>query len=262
MDAGAILQRTDIGRDTIKTKCVRLTQSERLVLILVDGVTPFAALREKVWALSEERFTKALDTLLQKDLIYEVLLPLEDQQAEEIDSAVVERFLQQDAHDPVTIIKADPEDELDTNFIEAMGYSAPPTSALASQEETPLQAPDLSTTSVIQSPASLPENSSALNPIPEATVEQDSHRSQQSHMEQQYKKDLEQYVIDETAAITLMVNAKKASNADAVKKESFPRIEQTENRIYWTNHFAEGFALLSLTVGIIILFFITAHYLF
>lgn len=137
MEATAILQRTSLGLETIKTKSVRLTQSERLILIVVDGVTPYATLREKVWALSTERFTHALKTLLARDLIFEVLLPDEAQQPEELDSSVVDHFLQQDPLDPVTIISVDPEDHFGMDLIMEMGHgvpspaNAPPVKALA-----------------------------------------------------------------------------------------------------------------------------------
>ncbi len=122
MDTAAIFQRTDSGRDTIKTKAVKLTQSERLLLIIIDGATPYGVLRQEVWALSAERFDRALRTLLKEGLIFEVLFPVQNQPVEELDSTVVDRFLQQDPLDPVTIISFDPEDEfgLDDNpFTEA-----------------------------------------------------------------------------------------------------------------------------------------------
>ena len=111
MDTGAIFQRTEAGRNTIKTKAVKLTQSERLLLIIIDGATSYGVLRKEVWALSEERFDRALQTLLREALVYEVLLPVQGQKAEELDATVVDRFLQQDPLDPVTIISFDPEDE-------------------------------------------------------------------------------------------------------------------------------------------------------
>lgn len=125
MDATAILQRTSTGLETIKTKSVRLTQSERLILIMVNGVTPYTALREKVWALSTERFTRALNTLLDKDLIFEVLLPDESRQPDELDSSLVDQFLQQDVLDPVTIISMDPEDHFGIDLIAQMGHAPP-----------------------------------------------------------------------------------------------------------------------------------------
>ncbi|OGB24460.1 MAG: hypothetical protein A3I66_10645 [Burkholderiales bacterium RIFCSPLOWO2_02_FULL_57_36] len=141
MNATAILQRTSLGLETIKTKSVRLTQSERLILIVVDGVTPYAALRDKVWALSMERFVRALNTLLAKDLIFEVLLPDEAQQPETLDSAVVDHFLQQDTLDPVTIISVDPEDHFGMDLIAEMGHVLPSPAIEPAVKTQPLPAP-------------------------------------------------------------------------------------------------------------------------
>lgn len=145
MDTTAILQRTDIGLETIKTKSIKLTQSERLILIVVDGVTSYGTLRDKVWALSTERFTRALKTLLDKELIYEVLLPDAYQQPEELDSTVVDRFLQQDPLDPVTIISMDPEDHFGSDLIAEMGHVLPsPPSAAPPKAQALPTVPELS----------------------------------------------------------------------------------------------------------------------
>lgn len=119
MDTTAIFQRTDRGRDTIKTKAVKLTQSERLLLIIIDGSTAYGVLRKEVWALSEDRFDRALQTLLREGLIFEVLLPVQDQPAEELEKDVIDLFLQQDPLDPVTIISFDPEDEFGSDDFSA-----------------------------------------------------------------------------------------------------------------------------------------------
>lgn len=107
-----IFQRTQAGRDEIHQKSHGLTQSERLVLIMVDGVSSYQELRDKLPALTPERFDRAFQNLQKKELILEVFLPLEGQRAEELESSVIDRFLQQDPLDPVTIILRDPEDEL------------------------------------------------------------------------------------------------------------------------------------------------------
>ena len=137
MDTAAIFQRTETGRDTIKTKAVKLTQSERLLLIIIDGATSYGVLRKEVWALSEERFDRALQTLLREGLVFEVLLPIQGQEAEELDSTVVDLFLQQDPLDPVTIISFDPEDEFgsDDNPI-----TAPVKAILPEQSSVPVEA--------------------------------------------------------------------------------------------------------------------------
>lgn len=107
-----IFQRSQAGRDEIKQKTHGLTQSERLVLIMVDGITPRAAIRMKLPALTDERFDRALRRLQEKDLVLEVFMPIEGQDAETLEQGEVERFLRQDPLDPVTIIVNDPEDEL------------------------------------------------------------------------------------------------------------------------------------------------------
>ncbi|HJV53503.1 MAG TPA: hypothetical protein VJ652_18700 [Noviherbaspirillum sp.] len=107
----AIFQRTQTGRDEIYEKKRGLTQSERLVLIMIDGTTPYQGVRSKLPVLAEERFQRALTTLLKKDLILEVFLPVEGQQPEEMEQTVIDRFIQQDPTDPLTIISFDPEED-------------------------------------------------------------------------------------------------------------------------------------------------------
>ncbi len=106
-----ILQRTESGRTEIYEKKKSLTQSERLVLIMIDGVSPCSDIRAKLPVLTEERLARALATLQGKDLIAEVLLPVDGELPEQLERSAVERFLQQDALDPVTIISLNPEEE-------------------------------------------------------------------------------------------------------------------------------------------------------
>jgi hypothetical protein len=142
----AIYQRTESGRHTILTKSVKLTQSERLILILVDGVSTLQALREKTWAVSDERFHRALNTLLSKDLIYEVLLPLPGQEQEALDQAVMDRFLQQDPLDPITIIAIDPEDTFGDDLMTGHGMAG--TAARQSVQEPGMALPSLAANAV------------------------------------------------------------------------------------------------------------------
>lgn len=107
-----IFQRSQAGRDEIKQKSHGLTQSERLVLIMVDGVACHADIRTKLPVLTDERFARALRRLQEKELVLEVFMPVEGQSAEELEPELIDRFLRQDALDPVTIIVRDPEDEL------------------------------------------------------------------------------------------------------------------------------------------------------
>ena len=110
-DPTIIFQRSHTGRNEIYEKKCGLTQSERLVLIMIDGVTSYSGVRSKLPALTDERFSRAVNTLLKKELILEVFMPVEGQEVEEVESAVVDRFLQQDPTDPLTIISFDPDEE-------------------------------------------------------------------------------------------------------------------------------------------------------
>lgn len=108
-------QRTDAGREEIRRKTHGLTQSERLVLILIDGITDVAGVRAKLRGLTDDRYQRAMQKLIRNKLITEVLLPLVDQKADEVEDDIAELFLRQDALDPVTIISMDPEDEYDSS---------------------------------------------------------------------------------------------------------------------------------------------------
>lgn len=99
----AIYLRTYAGRQEILNKTRALTQSERLVLIMVDGVAPYRELRAKLPVLSEQRFERAVAKLVKSELISEVLLPVPGQARDEIDASLVDRFLQQDPMDPFTL---------------------------------------------------------------------------------------------------------------------------------------------------------------
>ena len=111
MQASAIYQRTESGRNEIKNKMHGLTQSERLALIVIDGVSTYGELRTKLKGLSEERFDRALTKLLNKSFVFEVLLADDQNVIEELDTKTIDHFLHQDLLDPVTIISYDPEEE-------------------------------------------------------------------------------------------------------------------------------------------------------
>ena len=139
-----IFQRSPSGREEIYQKKCGLTQSERQVLIVIDGVTPCGVIRDKLTSLTPERIERALATLHRKELILEVLMPLADQQGDEVESAVVERFLQQDPTDPVTIISFDPDDEFG-DLLSPSAQPAAPTAlaAVTSSLPPPPQIPEL-----------------------------------------------------------------------------------------------------------------------
>lgn len=153
-DPSIIFHRTQAGRDEIKQKTYGLTQSERLVLIMVDGVSTYSEVRKKLPSLTDERFERALKKLQQKELVLEVFMPVEGQEAEELEPAIIDRFLQQDPLDPVTVIMYDPDEELE-------GRSGTPM--------IPVQTP--AATSTPPMPAAAP-TTDAVPPAPEVQLAQ------------------------------------------------------------------------------------------
>lgn len=109
MGASSIYQRTDAGRLEIQLKRQGLTQSERLLLIVVDGRAPLAELGEKLRGLESGRIAAAIDKLAGKQLIFEVLMPETNINTEVVDAVLIDKFLQQDSLDPVTIVSFDPD---------------------------------------------------------------------------------------------------------------------------------------------------------
>jgi hypothetical protein len=107
MAASSIYQRTDAGRLEIQLKKQGLTQSERLILIVVDGRASLLELSEKLKGLEQSRISRAIERLAGKQLIYEVLLPTPSLSNDVVDAAQIERFLQQEPLDPVTIMSFD-----------------------------------------------------------------------------------------------------------------------------------------------------------
>ena len=151
-DPGIIFQRTHTGREEIHKKSHGLTQSERLVLIMVDGVSTYKDIRAKLPVLTDERFERALQKLQLKELVLEVFMPLDGQAPDELERTVIDRFLQQDPMDPLTVILHDPEDELgmlsharDLGPAATQPVSPMPESVLASAEpaNTPEEFPTL-----------------------------------------------------------------------------------------------------------------------
>ena len=108
-----IFQRTQAGRDEIHNKSHGLTQSERLVLIMVDGVSTYSQIRAKLPVLKDERFDRAFQKLQLKELVLEVFMPVDGQAPDELERTVIDRFLEQDPMDPVTIMITDHEDEME-----------------------------------------------------------------------------------------------------------------------------------------------------
>jgi hypothetical protein len=92
-----IFQRTETGSDEIRKGKIVLRHNERLVLVLIDGVTSYAQLRTKMRGLVQERFDLALSGLQEKGLIVEILFPLIDQHKDAIAPEVLVDFLKADS---------------------------------------------------------------------------------------------------------------------------------------------------------------------
>ncbi len=90
---GVIFQRTETGSNEIRNGKVVLRHNERLVLVLIDGVTSYAQLRAKMRGLVQQRFDLALSGLQEKGLILEILFPLIDQHKDAIAPEVLVDFL-------------------------------------------------------------------------------------------------------------------------------------------------------------------------
>lgn len=150
-DPSIIFQRTHSGREEIRQKSHGLTQSERLVLIMVDGVARYQDVRSKLPVLTDERFERAIGNLQKKELIVEVFLPMEGQAADELEKTVVDRFLQQDPLDPVTILVRDPDEEFGIP-----GYAAEP---------APARVPVPVSPTPMSAPAAAPETGFAMDEV-------------------------------------------------------------------------------------------------
>lgn len=96
---GVIFQRTETGSDEIRKGKIVLRHNERLVLVLIDGVTSYAQLRAKMRGLVQERFDLALTGLQEKGLIVDILFPLIDQHKDAIAPEVLVDFLKVNSQD-------------------------------------------------------------------------------------------------------------------------------------------------------------------
>lgn len=103
----AVLERTDEGVQEIYRKTNRLTQSERLVLIMVDGSADVAGLLLKLPALSMPRIIMGLEKLTEMGLVSERILSPKPTPAKILPKAAVEKFLAQNPLDPVTVVRFD-----------------------------------------------------------------------------------------------------------------------------------------------------------
>lgn len=98
----ARLQRTQRGRDEIRDKSHALTQSERLILAMADGITPTEGLKRKLPGVVERRFRLVVADLIAKGFL-EQGGPTANPSPEILDAATLEHYVRQDPLDPVTI---------------------------------------------------------------------------------------------------------------------------------------------------------------
>jgi hypothetical protein len=101
-DMNGRLRRTQKGRDEVLKKTHILTQSERLLLVVADGITTTEGLQWKLRGLSKRRFKLAIADLTAKGLLEEYI-PSENQSLEKLDVSIIEQFVRQDPLDPITI---------------------------------------------------------------------------------------------------------------------------------------------------------------
>jgi hypothetical protein len=124
----AVLERTDEGVQEIYRKTKRLTQSERLVLIMVDGSADVAGLLLKLPALSMPRIIMGLEKLTEMGLVSERILSPKSPSPQPLPKAAVEKFLAQNPLDPVTVVRFDEGD---------LGPTTLPPDALVPEEPAP-----------------------------------------------------------------------------------------------------------------------------
>ncbi|MBV8633675.1 MAG: hypothetical protein JO002_04235 [Burkholderiaceae bacterium] len=95
------LQRTQKGEGEIRKKSHALTQSQRLILASVDGVSQIAELQRRLGGMAKRRFALAVADLTARGLVEEAKNPMAV--PDKLDLRMVERFVRQDPSDPITI---------------------------------------------------------------------------------------------------------------------------------------------------------------
>ncbi|MBX9868557.1 MAG: hypothetical protein K2X63_02060 [Burkholderiaceae bacterium] len=75
------------------------------MLVLVDGVSQFADLKQQVKSRDADAFDAAIGSLLTQGLIYEVMLVAKGQLPDVVESELLDRFLREDIHDSQKPVK-------------------------------------------------------------------------------------------------------------------------------------------------------------
>lgn len=112
MNLGTLFDRTPQGLLEIRHRSRTLTQSERQVLIWVNGKRNVGELYSMSSVIKSERINLALDKLLKNGFVYEVMMAepigeLDEEvsiMADEPSIEEIDNYLRKDANDPVTIM--------------------------------------------------------------------------------------------------------------------------------------------------------------
>lgn len=226
-DPTIIFHRTQAGRDEIKQKSHGLTQSERLVLIMVDGASTFHQVRSKLPVLTDDRFNRAVQKLQAKELILEVFLPVEGQAPEELERTVIDRFLEQDPLDPVTIIMRDPDEELE--FLARFSVPRPQ----AAQIE---QTQSYDATSLRTAEESVPAPDLQIAPVAESHADEEIHTEliEQLSSELKQREHSRQQRSDKIRATENIPGSRERNSSSHKRSSTEPQRSQTSsNWEYW-----------------------------
>ncbi len=157
MNLGTLFDRTPQGLLEIRHRSRTLTQSERQVLIWVNGKRNIGELYSMSSVIRSERINLALDKLLKNGFVYEIMMAepigeLDEEvsiMADEPSVEEIDNYLRKDANDPVTIMaNSDYLEDLTTQNLSAPDETANISStATASATRTTSTTPTTSTQS-------------------------------------------------------------------------------------------------------------------
>jgi hypothetical protein len=92
LNINARLKRTQRGQSEVRQKSHTLTQGERLILVLVDGVMPTDQVSRKLRGMSERRFKLAIADLIAKGFVEETVPALDDR-PEVLEREIIENYV-------------------------------------------------------------------------------------------------------------------------------------------------------------------------
>lgn len=146
MNLGTLFDRTPQGLLEIRHRSRTLTQSERQVLIWVNGKRNVGELYGMSSVIRSERINLALEKLLKNGFVYEVMMaePIGelDEEAQLLANSPseeeIENYLRKDANDPVTIMaNSDYLEDLTTQDLSAPNEAASTSSTATASVSTP-----------------------------------------------------------------------------------------------------------------------------